>query len=561
MLSAARSDLARLREISRIVGRHGYAHLADSLQRGEPAPDDIEAQREVAEMAPNRLRTLLQDLGPTFIKLGQVLSTRADLIPTDYQRELAKLQDEVAPAEWSTIEGQLATAWGRAPSEVVPWIDESPLATASIAQVHRARLEDGREVVLKVQRPNLAATIRADLDLLHVLARILDATVEEAGLYRPVAVVQAFEKALIDELDFELEAHNARVIAQNFAADDRVMVPETVDALSGPTVLVMEFVSGAKLTELDPDRHDVEAITQTLLDAAFQMAFVDGVFHGDPHPGNALVLDDGRLCMLDYGLVGRLSPSMQQTLIQLSLAVATRDADATTRLIYRIGQPQERVPLNALRDDISELMGRYLVRRLDEVDASSLINELMDRAIEYRIRVPPDYALLARAAVLIEGVVRTLTPNLDITSTVMPYAERLMAERYSPQAVGQMAIQAAVGVIDGVHRLPLQAYQLASDLEGGRLSVRVSNPDLDRMTRSLNDLGTKVYLGMVTMGMVLGTFFIAARYPVEWLGWNLWGVLGALLSLTLFGMVVSWHFFYTRGRKVSLKLLLRLFRR
>lgn len=568
MLSVAAQDLGRLRQIAVILARHGFQHLALNLREGKLDAADPEVRADAAGLsAPERLRILLQDLGPTFIKLGQVLSSRPDLVPTAFQRELARLQDDVAPLPFAEIRGQLEKAWNGPPEQSLASIDEKPLATASIAQVHRARLGDGRAVVVKVQRPHLVKTIRADLDLLYLLARLLDATVEEMALYRPVEIVRAFEAALLDELDFRIEARNARAIAANFADDPRVHIPEIIDELSGREVLVMEFCRGVKITDITradasgAGTHDVEAVLRTVLDIAFRMAFIDGIFHADPHPGNVLVSPDGRICILDFGLVGRLTANMQQNLIQLSMAVATRDAETTARLVYRIGRPVERVNLHEFRDHVSDLMGRYLVRRLDEVDAASLVNELMDTAIRYKIRVPPDYALLAKAAVTIEGIVRTLKPDLDITPTIMPYAQQLLAERYSPQAVAKLAMRSAVGLMDGVQELPLLANQLLNDLEQGRLTLQVRNPEMDRMSRMVNDLGTKLVFGMVAMGTIIGTFIIAAQYPWEWRGWNLWGVFGALISLGLVVMLALWHVAYTRIKKISMRALFRYWAR
>lgn len=563
MLRAAYQDLGRLREIAGIVARHGYGHLAASLRRGKAIPEDPRASAEAAEVgdAPVRLRRLLQDLGPTFIKLGQVLSTRADLVPSRYQRELAKLQDDVAPLPFETIREQLERVWGGPVEQHLAGIDEVPLATASIAQVHRARLPDGREVVVKVQRPRLERTIRADLDLLYLLAHLLDQTIEEMALYRPIDIVRAFERAILDELDFGIEAGNARAIAANFADDDRLVVPEIIDGLSSREVLVMQYVEGVKITALDPAVHDVDAVLSTVLDVSFQMAFLDGLFHGDPHPGNVLVLPDNRICLLDFGLVGRLTGNMQQNLVQLALAIGTRDADTTVRLVYRIGRPAERVPLDEFRDEVADMMGRYLVRSLDEVDAASLVNELLDVALRYKIRVPPDYALLAKAAITLEGIIRTLKPGLDITTTILPYAQRLMVQRYSPHALGQLALRGAMTVIDGAQHLPLVAHQLVTDLEAGRLCIRITNPELDRLSRSLNDLGTKVFLGLVTGATIVGMFIVLARYPWEWRGWNLWALIGGLVSLWLVGMVVAWHVLYTRLKKIRLRAVMRLWGR
>ncbi len=561
MLRIAAQDLARLRDIARVLARHGYRGMAADLSEGQLDADDPEVRAEAARLTgPARLRKLLQALGPTFIKLGQVLSARPDLVPSRYQAELARLQDDVEPLPYEVIEATLVEAWGGPVSDVLAEIDPTPLATASIAQVHRGTLPDGTEVVVKVQRPNLARTIRADLDLLYLLARLLDATIQEAGLYEPMEVVKAFERALFEELDFTIEARNARAIGANFADDARVLVPAIVDGLSGQTVLTMHYVEGRKITAWaeDTDDETLDGVLRTVLDIAFQMGFQDGLFHADPHPGNVLVTPDGRICMLDFGLVGRLTANMQRNLIQLSMAIASRDAESTARLIYRIGRPLDRVNLAEFRDVVADLMARYLVRRLDEVDASTLVNELMDTAIKYKIRVPPDYALLAKAAVTIEGIVRSLKPDLDIATTILPYAQTLMAEQYGPQAVKQLALRSAVGLVDGLQELPLLGHQLVNDLESGRLTIRLTHHEMDRLGASLNMLATRLVLGLLASGALVGTFIVAAFRPDDPDGTtNGWVWFGFFLSLLLSGALFGWHLAYGRLGKIRLGVILK----
>ncbi|MBU0552386.1 AarF/ABC1/UbiB kinase family protein [Myxococcota bacterium] len=551
MLRAAK-DFDRLRQIAVILTRHGLSRLAQQLLRGDGGLDPSAFEEARGLSAPERLRLLLQDLGPTFIKLGQVLSSRPDLIPTAYQRELARLQDEVEAIPFEAVRRRLEAAW-RAPLEThLDWIDPMALGTASIAQVHRARLVDGREVVVKVKRPHLDGVLRADLDLLHLLARLLDATIKEAALFRPTDMVRAFEEALLDELDFRIEARNARAIAANFAHDPRVCVPATIDHLSNQDALVLDYIEGVKITDV-ADPALIEGALRTLLDALFQMGFNHGLFHADPHPGNLLVLPDGRLCFLDFGLVGRLTANMQHNLMQLSVAVAMRDAESAARLLYRIGRPTERISLAQFRDEIADLLNRYLARRLDEVDTASLISALLDTTQRFRIRSAPDYALLGKAAVTVEGIIRQLKPDLEIVPTITPYIRRLMADRYSPEAISRLAMRSAVGFLDTAQELPLMAHQLLNDLEAGRISIHIHNEGIDTLNDRLVDLGTRVALGMVASALLLGAVLQGAeggRLAI----WS--GGLGGALTL----LMIAWHLAQRAG-KLSLSRFMRRKRR
>ena len=338
------------------------------------------------------------ELGPTFIKLGQVLSTRADLVPREILTELAVLQDSVPPMTVEDVRAEIERGLGKPVAEAFAELDATPLASASIAQVHRAVTKDGQAVVVKVQRPGLRNHIETDLDLLYYLARLLEAVIEEVGLYSPTGIVEEFDRAIHEELDFLCEARNLHLFAEKNEGRTNLAMPKVYDELSSRTVLTMQYLKGVKITEVaDPAQR--KALAQTVVEVSFQQLFEDGLFHGDPHPGNLLVLDDGRIGLLDFGVVGKLSGQMKQTLVVLTLAIALRDSDSVARLLYRVGIPDVRTDLAAFRKDIEGVLARYLGKSLDQVDAASLLGDLFDLAVRYRIRVPKEYALLSRASI------------------------------------------------------------------------------------------------------------------------------------------------------------------
>ncbi len=480
MIREAFKDLARLRQISAVVARHGFGELVERARLRDRLglrDEELKATPEQkARTTARRFRELLAELGTTFIKLGQILSTRADLLPQEVIHELTSLQDSVRPMPEAEVRAQLEVGLGRPVAECFESLDPVPLAAASIAQVHRARTREGDEVVVKVQRPSILSQIETDLDLLYYLARLLEAVVEEVGLYSPTGIVEEFDRAIHDELNFETEAKNLKTFGELNKDRADLVIPRVYDKLSSTTVLTMEYLRGTKITQVeDPEQR--KKLARTVVAVCFQQLFEDGVFHGDPHPGNILVMEDGRIGLLDFGLVGRLSAQMKQTLVVLTLAIALKDPDTVARVLYRVGIPDSRTNLVAFRTDIQGVLTTYLGKSLDQVDAASLLSDLFDLAVRYRIRVPKDYALLSRASVAIEGVVRQLDPQLDVAATALPSLRRTLISRLggfgaSDNLEGSM-LRGLLRLQEFAQDVPAQLSQVLMDLEGGKFVVNI----------------------------------------------------------------------------------------
>ncbi|MGI5864807.1 MAG: ABC1 kinase family protein, partial [Myxococcales bacterium] len=395
MIRQAFKDLSHLREISLVALRHGFGELLDRTrlwevlgrkERQEPRPESGR------ESTARRFRLFLSELGPTFVKLGQVLSTRADLLPRQFIQELSTLQDAVPPEDMAHVRAQIQKSFGRPLEQLFASFEEQPLASASIAQVHRATTLDGGEVVVKVQRPGIAERVRADLDLLYYAARILEAVVEETGVYSPTGIIEEFDYAIHEELDFLHEAKNLRDFGETHRDRPNIVIPKVYDDLSNSTVLTMEYVVGEKLRSVDLDSYDRKLLAERLLEGAFHQLFEDGLFHGYPHPGNILVLPGERVALLDLGIVGRLTKQMQENLIMLVMAVALKDADTVARLLYRVATPDKRTNLAAFKTDIQALLDQYLAESvtLEKIDTGQLIPELLNLAVRYHVRIPKE---------------------------------------------------------------------------------------------------------------------------------------------------------------------------
>jgi ubiquinone biosynthesis protein len=560
-------DLKRLREISTVVVRHGFGELWDRAKIWDVLGRRVEGERpsreEIRATSARRFRETLADLGPTFIKLGQILSSRPDILPPDFIAELSHLQDSAAPMPVATVLQLIEKGLGRPAQQLFASIDPEPLASASIAQVHRARLPSGEEVVVKVQRPGIEEQIRSDTDLLFYLARFLEGVIEETGIYTPTGIVTEFRSAMLLELDFENEARNIEEFARNHADRPYVRIPKLYGELSSRTVITLEELKGVKLKSvLESAAYpgvDRKQLARNVLEASFRQLFADGLFHGDPHPGNVIVLEGNRIGLLDFGLVGRMSRQMQESIVLLVLAISLRDPDTVARLLYKVGVPDQRINLQAFRHQIHDLLDRYMGLKLSEVDSGVLMSELVDLAMKYKIKIPKEYAVLSKAAATTEGLVRQLDPELDVAQTALPYAKQLLLERYSPGSMSGGFLRLLLQLQGFLQDTPQQLSQILMDLEGGKFNVNVRNDDLSRVNTNLKALGLLLFAGMISSALIVGSFSLVGRAS-EGAGTTVWplaALIGLALSAMLFGAALTWTLLSGRLKKISLRRLLK----
>ncbi len=567
MFKAAFQDLNRLRQIAAVIARHGFGaylertRLGELLSRGE-----VEAAREAARAAGEdetdrrtavRFRQLLLDLGPTFIKLGQLLSARPDMLPSHWVEELSELQDACPPLPLAEIRAEIERGLGRPVAELFAELTPEPLASASIAQVHRARTHLGEEVVVKVQRPRIRDRIDADLGLLYYLARLLEAVVEETGIYTPTGIVEEFDRAIHEEMDFGNEARNARDVARASKDLEFLVVPRVHDDLSCSTVLTLDYVAGVKVSDVTAEAgYDLERVARNIIEAAFRQLFQEGIFHGDPHPGNVLVLPGNRIALLDFGLVGRLTRPMQEALVTLIMAVALRDPETVARVLYRIGVPDAGAPLAAFRGDIAGILDRYLGLKLDEIRTTTLLQDLLDLAVRHRIRVPKEYALLSKASIAVEGIIRRLYPKLDMLEIGLPYAKELLLARFDPRDASGTMMKSLLKLQGLAEDLPAQISQILMDLEGGKFRVNVQSQALERIATNVRSLGLTLFLGLLASGLTVGGLLIFSRDLATWRGLPALGFAALLFAGMLFGAALTFYVLGGRVKKLSLRRLL-----
>lgn len=523
IVSAAR-DIARVREISAVLVRHGFGEVAARLGLGgskgkeevhSDAPSDPQKRPSLAQ----RARRVLEDLGPSFVKLGQLASTRPDLLPPDLIFELKKLQDAVPPLPFEQIRQQVELSLGAPLEEVFEKFDETPLAAASIAQVHRATLktEDADlDVAVKVQRPGIASKIASDVDILHSLAALLERAIPETRIYSPVGLVQQFDHAISAELDFATEAENARRFSQNFEADQHIHFPHVEKRASSRHVVTMEFVPGKKIYDAIAEGHSGELIARLALRAMVKQIYEDGFFHADPHPGNVLItgpVDAPELTFLDLGMVGRLSPRMRDLTIDVVTSALRRDYDGIAEALYAIGTPTKKINMEAFRAEVALLSEKFLGKSLADIEMSALIRDLVRAATKYGIEIPTDFVMMGKALMTIEGVGKEINPEFDVYEEARPLFSELLRKRYSPERVGSELLRRVERLGGASYKVPQQLEEVLDDLRLGRTVIEVRDA---ARTRATADLGAKILVGLLSSSLLLSGAILASSGEKTW---------------------------------------------
>jgi len=522
-------DLPRIREIGTVLARHGFgqaARLAGIAVEGTPIDEKLPFGR--------RLRMVLTDLGPTFVKLGQVLSVRPDMVPMDVIEELSTLQDHVPPAPFDEVQALLEEELGGPLETRFLVFEPKPMASASIAQVHRAVLLDGAEVAVKVQRPGIEQKIRSDLHILYSLAQLITGRIELPGLYTPVGIVREFDAALTQELDFIQEGRACLRFRTAFADHPDVTAPAIHEQWSTRRVLVMERMDGRRINEL-LGTAEADPAMRKVIDATYAQVFDHGFFHGDPHPGNLLILGDGRLCYLDFGITGSLTGEMQDTLVQIFLALVQRDAESLALTLYRSGATEGRVDLKGFRSEIARMMAKYHGVSLEQLSEKASLVEFVQVAARYRIRLVPEYAVLARATSLLDGLTRQMMPEADIIEVVRPYAQRLVGARLTPERLTGDALRLLQQAQLAARDVPLQLNQLMLDLERGNIQITTVDPASAELREDIRHAGVRVALAVVAAGFSLSAALLLSQWaPSPW-GVPVVAVLGVAMALLATG--------------------------
>lgn len=532
-------DLPRLHEISSVLIRYGWGDVVRILGVShllERAGQLLHWQtsNEVAQLdLPIRIRLALTDLGPTFVKLGQILATRVDVFPPSWIAEFEKLHSQVPPVPFERLRPGLEAVWGRKVEEVFTEFQLEPFAAASIAQVHRARLPDGTPVVVKVRRPDILPKIEADLRILNHLARLLELQMPDLRRYRPAQIVGQLKRSLLRELDLVKEARNLDSFQERFRDDDTVHIPRVYWDYCGEVVNVQEELVGIPGTDVARARaegHDLELLASRGADAVLKMILIDGYFHADPHPGNVVYLPGNRIGMLDFGMVGRITDSRRDQLIDFLEALIHKD-EAGMLNVLTLWAGDADIDEEHLAYDISEMVFGYDNLTLKDIRVGTLLSEVTGVMRDNHLSLPPDLTLLFKAIITLEGLGHQLDPDFHMVDHLTPFVQRIMEARFSPQALAKRARKGLKEMAEIVIGLPRDVARLFRMARRGRLRVDLDLKRLDHFGLQLNQAANRLTMGVLTASLVVGSSIImTVKGGPELFGLPLFGLLGFVVA-------------------------------
>ncbi len=538
-------DAVRFREIAQVFITHGFGWVVAQLRlrRELGVEHDGEDLGRAALSSPDtgkRLVKALTSLGPTWVKFGQILSTRPDVFAEPVIAELSTLQDNVEQVPFEDIDGQLQRNLGKDWRGKFESFNEKPLASASIGQVHEAVLDGGQRVVLKIQRPGIRSKIESDVNILHTIAGYLEEAFEEAHIMDLRGMVRDFAKSLAQELDYNVEANNMERFRRNFADSPDIKIPAVHKELSTDQVLTMEFVEGKKFDQVIAEGAAPGELVRTYFNVAYKMLFVDGFFHGDLHPGNVLLTTDGRLGLLDCGMVGRLAPSRKDKVVDIIHAVINEDLELLARTFYQLAIPQGPVDYAAFEGDCIALAEQYLVGvPLSQIQIGELFQQLVTGAARHDVRMPTDFTMMFKAIITTEGLAKAIAPDVDPIELARPFITQMITERYSPERLKSQAIRDLVAFSGMARSIPNTLPVLLDELQAGKFNVGTSAETLELQHRAADQRAGRAIRAAISIAFVVcGTLVIGvAELPIAfagipWLSVVFWG-LALMLNATL----------------------------
>ncbi len=548
-ISRQQSHFKRYRQITMVLLKNGLGFFVEKFNLNKYLPYNERINKDREEMSKKstaqRIRAVFEELGPTFIKFGQLLSTRPDILSPEYIKEFSKLQDEVPPVDYSEIENVLIAELGENYSERFLEIEKKSCGAASIAQTHRAFLCDGKEVIIKIQRPNIKEKIKVDLDILRYFAGFPVEDKMFSGFIEPLAIVEEFSENLLKELDFTREIGNMNKFRDNFEENSDIIIPEVYKNLSTERIIVMERIKGISLKKLPESGKQIDRsyLARLGTEAFLQQILIDGFFHADPHPGNIYVIDKKKLAFIDFGIVGRLSPEMQNSLSIFFIALLKKNVNIIIDEIYDIGVIPRDINEKKLKNDLQEMIDLYYGVELGNINLKSLLNDFQKIIYKYHIHMPREFFLLIRAIAVSEGVGLMIDPSLNIVEAGNDFLSKLIKHKLKPENLMDKAVIELWKLYKSSKKIPLNITELINKLSSDKFTINFKHMNLENFINKLDIISNRLSISLIVSALIIGSSMIlrtdlkpkVMNIPLLGLsGYIIAGIFGVILLIDIF---------------------------
>jgi ubiquinone biosynthesis protein len=528
-------NLNRYRQILAILFKYGFGDLIELLkieqyiEVGLQLISSDKRNRFEKLSRAERIRMAIEELGPTYIKLGQILSTRPDLIPADFRRELSKLQDRVPSFSFSEAKKIIEAEIGSPLEELFDFFDEQSFASASIGQVHRAGLLDGEIVAVKVQRPGIKKIIEVDLEIMLHLAMLMERNIKEIALYRPVKITEEFARTLEKEIDYTIEATSMERFARQFLDDPAIYIPKVFRDTTTERVITMELVEGIKVSEIDKLEEaglDRKKITACGAEFYLKQIFNYGFFHADPHPGNIFVLPDNIICLLDFGMTGSVDRQTREDFVDLIDSIVHRHESRATQVLLKLTYWDDEPDIRMLEKDVADFMGQHLYKPLKDIEIGKLLNHLLEITSRHRLMISPDLFLMMKTLTTIEGVALMLDPDFDMISQTVPFVKRVKFARFYPERIAGDIIHLGSEMLRFVQQFPKDMLEITRLVRQQKLSFKMEHKGLETMLATHDQISNRISFSIIIAALIIGSALIViSETPPLFYGISLIGII------------------------------------
>jgi len=545
IIGRAYRHLNRYRHILTVLFKYGFGDLVDILKIEQYLEIGLQMisrkRREQVEKLSRaeRVRMVMEELGPTFIKLGQILSTRPDLIPVEFIQELSKLQDNVPSFPYPEARQIIESEIGRPLEDIFQHFENTPLAAASIGQVHRAQLKDGEEVVVKVQRPGIRKIIEVDLEIMLHLASLMERHLEELQVHHPVRIVQEFARTLEKEIDYTIETSHIERFARQSMDDPTVYVPKVFRDTTTERILTMEYIDGIKASEIDRIERaglDRKIITARGADLILRQIFDYGFFHADPHPGNIFVLPDNVICYIDFGMMGSIDRQTREDFADLIHTVVHHDESRATQMLLKLTEYDEKPDVRVLERDLTEFIGQHLYVPLKDLQMEKLLQQILKMISRHRLQIPQNLFLMMKALATVEGIGLLLDPDFEMIKQTIPFIQRVKMARYHPKRMANDIVRSGVEFVKLMQEIPGETREILEQMKQGKIKMEFEHKGLEPMLSTYDQISNRIAFAIVIAALIIGSALIVlSKTPPFLFGISFIGIIG-FLAAALMGL-------------------------